>query len=406
MIAHALTTAGADPAFLLGGELPGAGPGGAPANADWGSSRLDRRRGRRERRQLPEARPRGGGRHQRRARPPLALGRGGGADRRVRAVRGDRPRRSSGRPARGSRALDGAGPVLGFAVAPPAGSGPRSGGGAARDRRRRRPRAAAGSGSSPRRSASARSGSRSRVATTSPTRPPRSGRWPARSSSTSGCRALDDLIAALETFPGMARRLERKGDPRRARSSTTTTPITRPRSPPRWRRCASCPHRRLIAVFQPHLYSRTKALAVPLRPGARAPPTRSGCSTSTRPASCPVGPLEGVSGLDVAAAAADAAPGRRVDWLVDIDRAERVLGDGSARATCSSRSAPATSSGSPTGSCGGGAMSDAGGDRARLHLARLTTVRAGGPADMFARAGSEERLSGCSRIAARSRARG
>ncbi|HWO48973.1 MAG TPA: hypothetical protein VNM42_03825, partial [Solirubrobacterales bacterium] len=38
MIAHALATSGADPAFLLGGELPGAGPGGAPANADWGAS--------------------------------------------------------------------------------------------------------------------------------------------------------------------------------------------------------------------------------------------------------------------------------------------------------------------------------------------------------------------------------
>ena len=38
MIAHALRVAGADPGFLLGGELPGAGPGGGPANAGWGSS--------------------------------------------------------------------------------------------------------------------------------------------------------------------------------------------------------------------------------------------------------------------------------------------------------------------------------------------------------------------------------
>ena len=30
--------AGGEPAFLLGGELPGAGPGGAPANAGWGES--------------------------------------------------------------------------------------------------------------------------------------------------------------------------------------------------------------------------------------------------------------------------------------------------------------------------------------------------------------------------------
>ena len=41
----------------------------------------------------------------------------------------------------------------------------------------------------------------------------------------------------------------------------------------------------------------------------------------------PVGPLEGVSGLAVAEAAADAAPGRQVWWLGDIDRAAQLLGD-------------------------------------------------------------------------------
>ncbi len=39
----------------------------------------------------------------------------------------------------------------------------------------------------------------------------------------------------------------------------------------------------------------------------------------------PVGPLEGVSGLAVARAAADRASGRPVWWLVDADRAERAL---------------------------------------------------------------------------------
>ena len=33
---HALRETGADPAFFLGGELPGAGPGGEAANAGWG----------------------------------------------------------------------------------------------------------------------------------------------------------------------------------------------------------------------------------------------------------------------------------------------------------------------------------------------------------------------------------
>ncbi len=36
MLAHALRAAGADPAFLLGGELPGSASGGGPANAGWG----------------------------------------------------------------------------------------------------------------------------------------------------------------------------------------------------------------------------------------------------------------------------------------------------------------------------------------------------------------------------------
>ncbi len=36
MLAHALRAIGADPGFLLGGELPGAGDDGGPANAGWG----------------------------------------------------------------------------------------------------------------------------------------------------------------------------------------------------------------------------------------------------------------------------------------------------------------------------------------------------------------------------------
>ncbi len=36
MLVHALRTLGADPAFFIGGELPGAGSAGADANAGWG----------------------------------------------------------------------------------------------------------------------------------------------------------------------------------------------------------------------------------------------------------------------------------------------------------------------------------------------------------------------------------
>src|SRR5215218_5474378 len=37
MLAHVLREAGAEPAFLLGGELPGAGEDGVVANAGWGA---------------------------------------------------------------------------------------------------------------------------------------------------------------------------------------------------------------------------------------------------------------------------------------------------------------------------------------------------------------------------------
>ena len=37
MLAHVLRATGADPGFLLGGELPGAGEDGGPGNAGWGA---------------------------------------------------------------------------------------------------------------------------------------------------------------------------------------------------------------------------------------------------------------------------------------------------------------------------------------------------------------------------------
>ena len=74
MLVHALRAIGADPAFLLGGELPGAGPGRRA-----GERRLGRRasgsspRPTSPTRSFLRAAPRGRRGHQRRARPPLAL---------------------------------------------------------------------------------------------------------------------------------------------------------------------------------------------------------------------------------------------------------------------------------------------------------------------------------------------
>ena len=82
--------------------------------------------------------------------------------------------------------------------------------------------------------------------------------------------------------------------------------------------------RRLIAVFQPHLYSRTKALAGRFG-SALAAADEVGVLDVYPARERPVGELEGVSGLAVARAAADRASGRPVWWLVDSDRAERAL---------------------------------------------------------------------------------
>jgi UDP-N-acetylmuramate--alanine ligase len=88
---------------------------------------------------------------------------------------------------------------------------------------------------------------------------------------------------------------------------------------------------RLIAVFQPHLYSRTKALAPELG-FALTLADEIGVLDVYAAREEPVGELAGVSGLDVARAAAERAGGRPVWWLVDADHAVTALaprvGDG------------------------------------------------------------------------------
>ncbi len=83
--------------------------------------------------------------------------------------------------------------------------------------------------------------------------------------------------------------------------------------------------KRLIAVFQPHLYSRTKALAHEF--GAALCVADEVGVLDVYPArEEPVGELAGVSGLSVAEAAAECCGGRPVWWLVDVERAAGVLG--------------------------------------------------------------------------------
>jgi UDP-N-acetylmuramate--alanine ligase len=129
---------------------------------------------------------------------------------------------------------------------------------------------------------------------------------------------------ALADFGGVARRLEPKGVHNGARiyddyahhptEISATLRAARDLQP-----------RRLIAVFQPHLYSRTKALAREL--GAALAEADEIAVLDVYPArEEPVGPLEGVSGLMVASAAADSAAGGRVWWLPTAEIAHRALG--------------------------------------------------------------------------------
>ena len=80
----------------------------------------------------------------------------------------------------------------------------------------------------------------------------------------------------------------------------------------------------LIAVFQPHLYSRTKALAEEF--GAALTVADEVIVLDVYPArEEPVGDLAGISGLQVAQAAAERMGGKPVWWLPRIELAQRAL---------------------------------------------------------------------------------
>jgi UDP-N-acetylmuramate--alanine ligase len=80
---------------------------------------------------------------------------------------------------------------------------------------------------------------------------------------------------------------------------------------------------RVVAVFQPHLYSRTRALAAPL--GRALAAADVGAVLSVYPARERQQDFPGVEGLLVAEAAADAAGGRQMAWLPRFEDARRFL---------------------------------------------------------------------------------
>jgi UDP-N-acetylmuramate--alanine ligase len=129
--------------------------------------------------------------------------------------------------------------------------------------------------------------------------------------------------AELAGFPGMLRRLERKGrrDGALIYDDYAHHPTEVAAALAALRELGP---RRLLAVFQPHLYSRTKALAVELG-AALAAADVIGVLDVYPAREEPVGPLANVSGLDVARAAAERAAGRPVWWLRDATQARAAL---------------------------------------------------------------------------------
>jgi UDP-N-acetylmuramate--alanine ligase len=142
------------------------------------------------------------------------------------------------------------------------------------------------------------------------------------------CRAAGVPVAeaapALGSFSGARRRFERRGrsaagaevyddyahHPTEVRATLEAARTLAPR--------------RVVACFQPHLYSRTAMLA---REFGRALALADVvCVLDVYPARERAEDHPGVSGWLVAAAAASAARGRRVYWTPSMDDAERLLG--------------------------------------------------------------------------------
>jgi UDP-N-acetylmuramate--alanine ligase len=140
-----------------------------------------------------------------------------------------------------------------------------------------------------------------------------------------GLTGLDvaEAAAALAGFPGVRRRLELKGE-----REGTAIYDDYAHHPTEVRAALSALRElgpgRLIVVFQPHLYSRTKAFAEDF--GAALALADEAVVLDVYAArEEPVGELEGVDGLLVARAAADRMGGRPVAWAPTLARARELL---------------------------------------------------------------------------------
>jgi UDP-N-acetylmuramate--alanine ligase len=314
MCAHVLRAVDAAPGFFLGGELPGAGPGGAPANAGWGDGEWI----------VAEADESDGSFLQ--LRPEIAVITNLELDHHSRweslAQLTDAFAAFSA-PAAGVVAGadvhmpgEAAGRIVRFALEPEPGAPPAPAADLVASEIERLP----GGGTSFR---ARGTGIDCEVRLAVPGRHNVANALAALGALRLAGFDAASCTEALGSFPGVARRLERKGErngaivcddyahhPTEVRAVLAAARELEPR--------------RVLAIFQPHLYSRTKALAAEF--GAALAAADEIAVLDVYPArERPVGPLEGVSGRMVAAAAADHAGGRPVWWLPDSEQAARAL---------------------------------------------------------------------------------
>jgi UDP-N-acetylmuramate--alanine ligase len=286
MVAWALRELGADPAFFVGGEVPGLGPDGETANAGWGEG------------EWVVAEADESDASFLRLRPEVAV---------VTNVEMDHHSHWGSLAELHEAFVAFAGPARGLVVPADEGMGWLEGAG---------DEAAAFDGRSP---------GPAELALAVPGEHNRRNARAALAALELAGFDLGAAAAALAGFRGVHRRLELKGSrgpvsiyddyahhPTEVRAALSAL---REQGPSR-----------LVAVFQPHLYSRTKALADQF--GAALALADEVVVLDVYPArEEPVGELAGVSGLQVAQAAAERSRGRPVWWLPTADLAERALAE-------------------------------------------------------------------------------
>lgn len=130
-------------------------------------------------------------------------------------------------------------------------------------------------------------------------------------------------IGALGAFPGAGRRFQALGRSRGGARLYEDYAHHPTEIAATLRAARTLPHERLVAVFQPHLYSRTALLAREF--GQALAEADTVVVLEVYPARERPEDHPGVSGLLIAEAAADAAAGRPVFWLPGFQEAQAVL---------------------------------------------------------------------------------